>query len=188
MRTAGSNLAVVWQVNLWASNHCTHLAHTTGTLQIPLMSIDPIHSRPLTEISRHARQNRVLARLIGKASTAGSPLRVSGTRGRDSNPGKTLESWLGQSEPTQRLNISQLPTRLSDAKLQHEFQEIATMLYKMRRRLPTHPNYQRWTADPQARGKIDTVSRCYASNSSLHPATTIHYCQWLFMAGSLIFC
>lgn len=126
-----------------------------------MSSTDP--TGPLTKVTRHSRQNYVLARLINKASSADSPLRVS-----------TLEAWLRQADSAQRLAIdhdSRLPILISDGKLHNEFQEIATLLYKMRRRLPTHPNFQRWTADPEVRTKLDTVSRQCPSNAYLHPAT-----------------
>ncbi|KZP15482.1 hypothetical protein FIBSPDRAFT_1048126 [Athelia psychrophila] len=98
-----------------------------------------------------------LARLISKASSNGSPLSQHG----DTKPEQTLESWLArQAGSTRRITFdhddSQLAIGVSDEELRHQFQQTAIILYRTRKRLPTHPNYERWTADPQVQTKLDT--------------------------------
>ncbi|KZP03375.1 hypothetical protein FIBSPDRAFT_879506, partial [Athelia psychrophila] len=58
---------------------------------------------------------------------------------------------------------------LSDTELQSQFLDCATAMYTMRVGLPAHPDYLRFTADPQVRTKLDTVSWLYPSNTSHGP-------------------
>ncbi|KZP15483.1 hypothetical protein FIBSPDRAFT_958823 [Athelia psychrophila] len=72
----------------------------------------------------------------------------------------TLESWdkLKQMRRPEAYSLTQL-VGLSDTELKREFLHCATRMYLMRKGWPAHPDYQRFTADPQVQTKLDTDSR-----------------------------
>lgn len=100
-------------------------------------------------------RKKILFRLIKRASSVGNALSVT------QDPNLTFESFLGQHGGTYSTGILPADSRLADfniIELQSQFLDCATMMYTMRVGLPAHPDYPRFTADPQVRTKLDTVS------------------------------
>lgn len=120
-------------------------------------------STPQTQYQapRYGQHNAgVLALLIRSASFQASK--------KNRKPTIASDFWLEQAatmestRPASSAEHNSQLAGLSDSKLHTEFRQIAGMLYKMRRMSsPTHPDYQIFTADPQAQIKLDAVSVFY---------------------------
>lgn len=114
------------------------------------------------QASRDTPKESVLARLINEGKKS------SVERG-DLN--KPVEDFFRDLQTQSRiLQLGERMDGLHIGQREDTFIQCASVLYAIRMILPTHPDYQTFTAVPLVRTKVDTVSQfCGPSNASLHP-------------------
>lgn len=116
----------------------------------------------MERIRARVRDDSVLARLINK-------VKESDNWG-DLN--ESVENWFRrlQDDSQTMLKGDPLPPQIRGSSREYAFSQCATVLYRIRMILPTHPDYQLFIANPLIRTEADTVSRfCGPSSAFLHP-------------------
>lgn len=116
---------------------------------------------------RDARQGSVLARLINRAE-------MNDTWGDSNEP---VEHWFRSLQFALGEILEGLaPTQTGGPPREYAFSECASVLYRIRMVLPTHPDYQVFIADPLVRTEVDTVRWFYCpSNATLHRSCILRF-------------
>lgn len=99
---------------------------------------------------RDARQESVLARLINEGLESDTQIYSD----------MTVERWFQSLQSTSsRILRGRMPTQISGPPHEYAFSEGVRVLHTICMVLPTHPNYDVFTADPLVRTEMDKVSQ-----------------------------